>query len=153
MLGVIPFPDYPLKIPNPVPYPPAHQSTNSCFTVLAFPYPGTLSLHWTKGLSPIDFQQGHLLLHMQLEPWVPPLYSLVGGLVPGSSWNIGWFILLSMQTFSSLGPSHFFRSSIWDPVLRPMVGWEHPPHVLFEMCYLSGTGRASQEMAMSISCQ
>ena len=66
MLGVIPFPDYPLKIPNPVPYPPAHQSTNSCFTVLAFPYPGTLSLHWTKGLSPIDFQQGHPLLHMYM---------------------------------------------------------------------------------------
>jgi hypothetical protein len=46
---------------------------------------------------------------------------------------------------SSLGP--FFSSTIADPVLSPMVGWEHPP------LYLSGNGRASQETAISGSCQ
>ena len=41
----------------------------------------------------------------------------------------------------------FSNSSIGDPVLSPMVGWKHP----FQ--YLSGTGRASQEAAISGSCQ
>jgi hypothetical protein len=45
---------------------------------------------------PIDTRQDHPLLHMQLEAWVPPfVYSLVSGLVPGSSLGSGWLILLS----------------------------------------------------------
>jgi hypothetical protein len=47
--------------------------------------------------------------------------------------------------FSSLG---FFSSSfIGDPVLHPMDNCEHL------LLYLSGTGRASQETAISDSCQ
>jgi hypothetical protein len=42
----------------------------------------------------IDVPQGHHLLHMQLNPWVPPCVLFVGGLVPGSSGATGWFILL-----------------------------------------------------------
>jgi hypothetical protein len=41
----------------------------------------------------------------------------------------------------------FSRSFIGNPVLRPMYGCEHP------LLYLSGTGRASQETALSGSCQ
>jgi hypothetical protein len=47
--------------------------------------------------------------------------------------------------FSSFGP--FSSSSIEDSVLSPMVGCKYPP------LYLSGSGRASQETAISGSCQ
>ena len=84
---------------------------------------------------------------MQLETWVSYMYSLVGGLVPGSR---GEFLLvdivlpMSLQTPQLL--QSFLNSSIEDPVLSPMVGCEHPP------LYLSGSGRASQETAVSGSC-
>ena len=47
--------------------------------------------------------------------------------------------------FSSLGS--FSSSLIEDPVLSPMDGCERP------LLYLSGTRRASQETAISVSCQ
>jgi hypothetical protein len=77
------------------------------------------------------------------------VYSLVGGLVPGSSGDTGWFILLFLlwgcKPLQLLGS--FLWLLHWNHVLSPMVGWEHPP-----LC-LSGTGRASQETATSGSCQ
>jgi hypothetical protein len=47
--------------------------------------------------------------------------------------------------FSSFSP--FSNSSIGDRLLSPMVGCEHMP------LYLSGSGKASQETAISGSCQ
>ena len=41
----------PANTPYPLPTPPAHQPTHSCFLDLAFPYTGAQNLHWTKGLS------------------------------------------------------------------------------------------------------
>ena len=77
------------------------------------------------------------------------VYSLVGGLVPGSSGGlIGSYCCSSSEAanpFTSLGP--FSSYFIEYPVLSPMVGCEHPP------LYLSGTGRASQETAISSSYQ
>ena len=77
------------------------------------------------------------------------MYPLVGGLVPGSSG-----VLVSSYCCSSYGAANpfsslgtFSSSFIGDPVLRPMDGCEHP------LLYLSGTGRASQETAISGSCQ
>ena len=67
-----PFLVSPPKIPYPTLPPPAHQYTYSCSLVLEFHYTGALSLLRTKASPPIDVQQGHLLLHMKLEPWVPP---------------------------------------------------------------------------------
>ena len=49
------------------------------------------------------------------------------------------------NAFSSFSPSS--NSSIGDPVLSPIVGWKHLP------LYLSGSGRASQETAISGSYQ
>jgi hypothetical protein len=49
------------------------------------------------------------------------------------------------SSLSSFGP--FSSSSTGDLVLSPMVGREHPP------LYLSGTSGASQETAISGSCQ
>jgi hypothetical protein len=96
--------------------------------------------------APIDDQLGHPLLHMQLEPWVPlcvffslwlsPL-ELLG--VLASSYCC--FSYGAANPFSSL--STFSSSSIGDPVLNPMDGCEHP------LLYLSGTGRTSQETAIT----
>jgi hypothetical protein len=44
-------------------------------------------------------------------------------------------------------PGYFSGSFIGDPVLHPMDDCEHP------LQYLPGTGRASQETAISVSCQ
>jgi hypothetical protein len=83
------------------------------------------------------------------------VYSLVGGLVPGSSGASGWLILLVgsyfcssygiANPFSSFRP--FSNSSIAVPALCPMVCCEHPP------LYLSGCSRISQETAVTGSCQ
>jgi hypothetical protein len=66
----------------------------------------------------------------------------------------GWGLLVSSyycssyrvaDPFSSLGT--FSSSFIGGPVLHPIADCEHP------LMYLPGTGRASQETAMSGSCQ
>ena len=73
--------------------------THSCLPTLTFSYTGVSSLHRTKGLSSLFVQQGHPLLHMLLEPWSLHVYSLVGGLIPGtrgggvSSWCLLLFFL------------------------------------------------------------
>ena len=50
-----------------LPHPPTHTH----LPALAFPYTGTLSLPRTKGLS-CHWCQSDPLLHMRLEPWIPP---------------------------------------------------------------------------------
>ena len=77
------------------------------------------------------------------------VYSLVGSLVPESFWGSGWLILLfflwgcsPLQLPQSL-PNFFIGS----PRLSLMVGCEHLP------LYMSGSGRASQETAISGFCQ
>ena len=122
---------------------------------LLIPCPGT-PLHW--GIEPSQGQGP--LLPLMLDKDIlchicsgshkfHHVYSLVGVLVPGSSGYTGWFILLFLlwaaNSFSSLGP--FSSFSIRDPILSSMVGCEYPT------LYLSVTGRASQERAISDSCQ
>jgi hypothetical protein len=58
--------------PYPIPSPPAHQPTHSHFPVLAFSYSGAPSLLRSKSLSSHRCPTRPSLLHMQLEPWVPP---------------------------------------------------------------------------------
>ena len=74
-----PFLVSPLDHPSTIPLPHASMNmlplspTHSHLTALAFPYTGESSLHKKKKASPpIDARQCHPLLHMQLEPWVPP---------------------------------------------------------------------------------
>jgi hypothetical protein len=43
---------------------------------------------------PFDVQQGHSLLHMQLEPWVPPCVHFGWWFSPWELWGSGWLILL-----------------------------------------------------------
>jgi hypothetical protein len=74
---------------------------------------------------PIGDQQGHSLLHMQLEPWVPP-YVLFGWWF--SPWELCVGVLVdsyccscyeAANPFSSLGS--FSSFSIGNPVHSPMV--------------------------------
>jgi hypothetical protein len=99
--NVIPFPSLPSGTPlslspSPCFYEDAsHPTTHFWLPALAFPYTGTLSLSGMRASPPIDVWQGHPLLHMHLEPWVPPCVLFVGGLVPGSSGGcLDIFILL-----------------------------------------------------------
>ena len=79
------------------------------------------------------------------------MYTLAGGLVPGSSGG-GWYWLvhivvppMGMQTPSA--PQVLSLAPSLDPVFSPIVDCEHPP------LYLSGTGEASQETAITDFCQ
>jgi hypothetical protein len=92
------------------------------------------------------------MLHVQLEPRVPPLYvfSLIGGFNSKELWGY-WLICIDVlpmgasYPFSSLGT--FSSSFIGDLVLCPIDDCEHP------LLYLPSTGRAPQETAISGSCQ
>jgi hypothetical protein len=146
-----PFPISPLESLYFIPFPlllwgysPAHPPTPPC--------PG-IPIHW--GTEPSQ-DQGPLLPLMpdkailcSICSWnhgPPHVYSLLGGLVPGSSRGTGWLILLfflwGCRPFSSFSP--FSNSSTGDPVLSSMVGCEHPT-----LCF-SGSRRASQESALSV---
>jgi hypothetical protein len=96
------------KAPYPIPPPPNHQPTHSCFPVLAFPYTGASSLHRIKAPPPTDVRQGRPLLHMQLEPWIPPRVLFGWWFIPWELWGIlvGWycsFYYEAVHPFSSLG--------------------------------------------------
>jgi hypothetical protein len=84
---------------------------------------------------PNDGRLGHLLLHMQLETRAQ---GVLASSYCCSSYRVA-------EPFSSLGT--FSSSSIGDPVFHPIDGCEHP------LLYLPGTGIASQETAISGSCQ
>jgi hypothetical protein len=147
-----PFPISPLEALYPIPPPPAsmrvlpYPPTHSFLPTLAFPYIGASSLHRTNGLS--SHWQGCSLLHMWLEPWVNPYVIFDWWFSP---WDlgvgaglVGWYCCSSYgvaNPFSSFSP--FSNSSIGDPV----VGCENSP------LYLWGSDRASQETAISGSCQ
>jgi hypothetical protein len=74
---------------------------------------------------------------------------------PWELWGWGWgWGLAGCYCHSSYGVANpfnsfspFSNSSTGDPMLSPMVGFEHPP------LYLSGSSRASHETAISGSCQ
>ena len=78
---------------------------------------------------------------MWLEPWVPPCVLFGWWFSPRSSGGCGG----GRGLLSSFSP--FSNSSVGVPVLSPMADCKHPP------LYLSGSGRASQETALSGSWQ
>ena len=101
---------------------------------------------------PADVQQGHPLPHMQPEPWVPPCVLFGWWSSPREFWGGSDLLtLLLLTTHGAKNPlssfSPFSNSSIWDPMLSSVVDCEHLP------LYLSGSGRASQETAISGTCQ
>jgi hypothetical protein len=122
---------------------------------LPVPCPG-IPLHW--GIKPSQVQ-GTLLPLMSNKDilfyvcsWSHGslhVYSLVGSLVSGSAEGSGWLIVFFFQwvanPFSSFMP--FSSSFIGNPMLSSMVGCKYP------FLYLSDSDRASQETAISGSCQ
>jgi hypothetical protein len=122
-----------IRIPSPQLCSPTHP--------LLLPGPG-VPLYWEiqslqdQGAPlPSDGRLGHLLLNMQLET------RALGVLVSSyccSSYRV-------TDPFSSLGT--FSNSSIGGPVFHPIDDSEYP------LLYLPGTGIASQESAISGSCQ
>jgi hypothetical protein len=136
---VIPFPGF--SFTNPISHlpplllwgcSPTHPPTHSYLNVLAFPYTGALSLHRTQGLPSYWCQISYLCswCHGSLH-----VYSLVDGLVPGSSSVCvcvggGWLVDVVWcssygfaNSFSSFSP--FPNSSVGVPVLSLMVGCKH----------------------------
>ena len=78
------------------------------------------------------------------------VYSLVGGLVPGSSGGSGWLILLNISMVLQTPSAHSvlpLTHPLGVPVLSLMVGCKH------QHMYWSGSGKASQETAISGFCQ
>jgi hypothetical protein len=84
---------------------------------------------------PIDGRLGHPLLHMQLET---QLWGVLVNSFCCSTYRVA-------DPFRSLGT--FSSFSIGSPVFHPIDECEHP------LLYLPGIGIASQEIAMSGSCQ
>jgi hypothetical protein len=107
--------------------------------------------HWAftgpRASPSTDARWGHPLLHMQLEPWIPPCVHNGWWFSPWEVWSSGWlkllFFLWVANTFNSFNP--LSNSSIQDPMLSPIVGCKHLSQ------YMSGSGRASQETAISDS--
>jgi len=105
--NVIPFPDF-LAINLLFPLPtlllwecsPIQPPTPSCFPSLTFPYTGDPPLTGPRASPPIGAQQGHPLLHMQLEPWVCPCVVFGWRFSPWELWLVG-IILMGLQTPSA----------------------------------------------------
>ena len=86
-----PFLFSPLKTPYPIPSLPAHQPTHSCFPVWHSP---TLEHQAFSGpLLPFDVQHSHPLLHMPLEPWVPPCVLFGWWFSPWQLWGY-WLVYI-----------------------------------------------------------
>jgi hypothetical protein len=127
-----------------------HQSTYFCLPAFSIPlYWGHQALTGPRASSPIDAQEGHPLLHMQLEPWGLPCVLLGWWLRPWELWWV-WLVDIVLPTgLQTLSASLLLSLTppLGTPVLSPMVGCQHLP-----LC-LAGSGRASQETAISGSCQ
>jgi hypothetical protein len=145
MLSPSQFPlHYPL-IPPPasmrvLPHPHSH----SYLRGLAFLYPGSSSLHRTKGL-PSQWYQIRPSSTYTAGAMVPAVYSLVGGLVPGSFGGrglVGWYCCSSYEVanpFNSYSPCPNFPTGVH--ALSPMFGW------VYLHLYWFNSGRASQGTA------
>jgi hypothetical protein len=108
---------------------------------MAFPYIGAYSLHRTEGLYsiPIDDRLGHPLLHMQLEPWVPPYVFFGWCFSPCGLWGywIVHIVVPPMMLPTPLAP--------WVLSLAPSLGslcsvqWM-AVNIHFCICHLSLSG-------------
>jgi hypothetical protein len=118
---------------------PTHPPTQSHLTALTFPYTGALSLHRVKGFS-------SYWCHIRSSSATyaaGAMFTLVGGLVPGSSVGlVGCSSYGVANPLSSLSP--FPNSSIGVPIVSPMNGCLHP-HL-----YWCISGRASEDSCIRL---
>jgi hypothetical protein len=121
-----------------------HPYSHSCLRGLVFPYPGSSSLHWTKGL-PSQWSQMRQCSATYLAGATGTPCVLFGWWF--SPWEL-WYCCSSYEVanpFSLYTPCPNFHNGF--PVLSPMFDCVHS-HL-----YLSGSGRASQGTAVSCSHQ
>ena len=145
-----PLSQFSLQNPLSYPLPTCFYESASPQTNLYPPHCLGIPLYWgTKDLYSYDARQCCPLLYMGLEPKVSLCVPFVGGLVLVSSGGlVGWYytsfygIANPVRSFSP-----FSSSFIGVPVLSPMLGCEHLP------LFLSVSGRASQEIAITGYCQ
>jgi hypothetical protein len=142
-------------LPHKAPYPPSpclYEGAPLPTHPLLLSCPG-IPLHW--GIEPPQ-AQGPLLPLMSNKNilchiWVLPCVFFGWWSSSQELWGSGWLTLLLPPSMGLQNPlssfSPFSNSSIRDLMLSPMVGFKHLP------LYLSGSGRASQEIAISGSCQ
>jgi hypothetical protein len=99
-----------------------------------------------KASSPTNVRQGHPLLQMYVEPWVPNC-TLLGRW--SSSWDYPGManIVLPMWLQSPSYPPVLLPAPHWGPELTLMVSSKHT-HL-----HWSGAGRTSQGTATPVSCQ
>ena len=124
------FPKPHTPLPDLLPNPP-----NPASLLWHSPVLGHMIFLSPRASPPIDGRLSHTLLHMQLET---QLWGILVSSYCCSSYRVA-------DPFRSLGT--FSSSFIGDPMLSPMDDCEHP------LLYFSGTGRASQQTAISGSCQ
>ena len=92
--NVIPFPGLPSENPFSPPPSPAYMRiplcppTHSCLPALAFPTLGPWAFTGPRASPPIDASQVHPLLHVKLEPWVPPCVLFSWWLSPWELWRV-----------------------------------------------------------------
>jgi hypothetical protein len=88
----------PIYLPSPCFYESAPSPTHSCFPALLFSYTGASNLHRSKCFSYHWCPKGLPLLHMQLEPGIPPCVLFGWWFSPreltGVGWGSGWLIML-----------------------------------------------------------
>jgi len=103
---------------------PLHPPTHTCLSGLVSPYPGSFSFHTTKRLPSQWCQIRPSSATYPAGAWVPPVFSLVGGLVPGIfRVLVGWYCCSSYEVanpvFSSFSPCPNFPH--WGPCAQSNV--------------------------------
>jgi hypothetical protein len=91
---------------------------------------------------PIDDRLGHPLLHIQLEPQVPPCVFFDWWFSSKELWGY-WLVHIDAPPMGLQTPSApwvFLWLLHWDPVLHPIDGCEHP------LLCLPGSGRALKSL-------
>ena len=75
----------------------------------------------THGIPPTDARQGHPLVHIHLEAWVPPCALFGWWFSSWEFWGTGWLILLFF-----LGDVNTFRT--FSPFSSSSIGNHRAPH-------------------------
>jgi hypothetical protein len=135
--NAIPFASLPSKKPLSPPPPPAPQPTHSHSWSWHSPILGHRAFTGPRASPPIDDWLGHPLIHIQLEPQVPPCVFFDGGIVPRSFWGY-WLVHIDvppmgLQTPSAPWPTSFLMGEQDQAVVTTDPANLHPS---FPVCSL-----------------
>jgi hypothetical protein len=116
--NIVLFPGFPLPPPKKTLSPPPPMLTNLP-TLASWPWHSPILGHRAfkgpRASPPIDDWLGHPLLHMQLEPWVPP-YVLFGWFSPWELWGY-WLVHIIVPPIELQ-----ITSAPWGLSLAPLLG-------------------------------